>query len=107
MPQYRRGLWKQIFECEESKGLFTPLREDKEVFSMHMTMEEISHRVDTKSYIASLAPDERQRVIKEVLQLLKEHIPEGERFRRDVDGGKSEPVIRFQHTCDWYLYRKV
>ncbi|KAI7857292.1 S-adenosyl-L-methionine-dependent methyltransferase, partial [Circinella umbellata] len=70
-PQYRLGLWKQVFEDKEAAKLFKlPLNHIQFEYDFLVAKENIFRRVMTKSYISILTDEERANVTKEMEAIL-------------------------------------
>ena len=62
-PQYRKGNWKKIFETEEAKQLYTlPLQARQFTNDYPVKREQIWSRILSKSYIAVLEQEERDKL---------------------------------------------
>ncbi|KAI8139196.1 S-adenosyl-L-methionine-dependent methyltransferase [Fennellomyces sp. T-0311] len=70
-PQYRKGVWHDVFETEEAKALFKlPLNHRQIDNDYRCSRSDILTRVTTKSYIAVLADEQRADVLKEMEAVL-------------------------------------
>ncbi len=103
-PQYRRGLWKNVFQTEEAKGLFTPLTELDCVYHMDLTLDDIISRVYTKSYISVLGDEEKTRIKPLLRDILVNNVPE---FINHKGNPPKEVTASYQHVTDWVIaYKK-
>ena len=61
-PQFRLGLWRNVFKAASYDKLFEPAEETQWSFALHSTEDKVVDRVFSKSYIAVLPDNERQKV---------------------------------------------
>lgn len=65
-PQFRLNLWRATFSTDSYKELFVPPEETVWEYTLEGTRDIVVDRVCSKSYIAVLPPDAKEKVRKEV-----------------------------------------
>ncbi|KAI0256831.1 S-adenosyl-L-methionine-dependent methyltransferase [Lactifluus subvellereus] len=83
-PQFRLGLWRALFETQSFKGLFQPHQERSWSYSLMSSLEIVTDRAMSKSYIA-VQPEDIKTTIKADI---KEIIDRGD-GRRWIDEDKG------------------
>lgn len=70
-PQYRLGHWRQVFETDAAKSLYElPLKKAQFANDFRVERDNVWRRILTKSYIAVLSEEERQKLKKEVYEII-------------------------------------
>lgn len=93
-PQYRKGYWKQVFEIEEAKELYKlPLQHKQFMYDVPANVEDIWPRILSKSYIAILDQETRDKLHAEVQKVLDDELP-------------KEGTIIYRHDTDMYWCQK-
>ncbi|CAO3653302.1 unnamed protein product [Cunninghamella echinulata] len=70
-PQYRKGRWKQVFETDEAKALFDlPFHIKKFEYPMPFVRDLVFPRIASKSYIAVLSDEEKEKLHQKIDQVL-------------------------------------
>ncbi|THU96520.1 S-adenosyl-L-methionine-dependent methyltransferase [Dendrothele bispora CBS 962.96] len=70
-PQFRLGLWRKVFETIAYNRFFEPQEERVFQYTLETTEDQVLDRVCTKSYIAVLPPDEKEKVLSDVRAVLQ------------------------------------
>ncbi|KAH0826988.1 hypothetical protein J3R83DRAFT_4647 [Lanmaoa asiatica] len=65
-PQFRLGLWRQVFSTETYIKHFMPPEENEWVYHQDTSEKICVDRALSKSYISILPPDEKERVIQDI-----------------------------------------
>ncbi|KAG6851016.1 hypothetical protein H0H93_004503 [Arthromyces matolae] len=69
-PQFRLGLWRQVFETPAYGKFFNPPMEKIWSFGIPTTVEETVDRASSKSYVAVLPPTEKAEVLSDVRNIV-------------------------------------
>ncbi|KAL6060003.1 SAM-dependent methyltransferase [Balamuthia mandrillaris] len=104
-PQYRLGLWRKVFEEEESKEevqkMFAlPLSHKQFSQVMRCDKQKIWGRILSKSYIASLDSQQKEELRQKVMQLLEENIPE---FAKESSATEE---VSYPYLTDVFWFQK-
>ena len=70
-PQFRLGLWRRTWDTPSYKANFQPPKETKWSYKLPATLDVVTNRAHSKSYIAVLPPDEKAAVaanLKEIVE---------------------------------------
>ena len=70
-PQFRLGLWRAAFTVPTYKAKFHPQEENVWDYVLHGTRDIVVDRACSKSYIAVLSPEDRQKVISDIDAILQ------------------------------------
>ncbi|CAO3650145.1 unnamed protein product [Cunninghamella blakesleeana] len=83
-PQYRKGTWKKVFETDEAKSLFElPFHQKEFDYQMPFLRDLIYPRISSKSYIAILSDDKKEKLRQDIETVLDN--PDFD-FKADKDG---------------------
>ncbi|KAI8081819.1 S-adenosyl-L-methionine-dependent methyltransferase [Gilbertella persicaria] len=98
-PQYRKGAWRNVFETEEAKSLYTlPLQHKQFKNDFLVKREQIWSRILSKSYIAVLDQQEADALHKQIETTL-------DKF--DLPPRGSDQDIMYRHDTDlFWCYKK-
>ncbi|CAM6090728.1 unnamed protein product [Calypogeia fissa] len=70
-PQYRLGIWREVWGTEEAKKLFTELQEAQFQHVQLCTEDVVWGRVASKSYVACRSDEEKETLRAQVLEVLR------------------------------------
>ncbi|CAM6096933.1 unnamed protein product [Calypogeia fissa] len=70
-PQYRLGMWEEVWGTEEAKKLFTELHEAQFQHVQLCTEDVVWGRVVSKSYVACRSDEEKETLRAQVLEVLR------------------------------------
>ncbi|KAJ8483272.1 hypothetical protein ONZ51_g4819 [Trametes cubensis] len=70
-PQFRLGLWRATFSTPSYLANFEPQEENVWDYVLHGTRDIVVNRACSKSYIAVLNPEEKQKVIEDIDAILQ------------------------------------
>ncbi|THU89516.1 S-adenosyl-L-methionine-dependent methyltransferase [Dendrothele bispora CBS 962.96] len=70
-PQFRLGLWRKAFETIAYNKFFEPQEERVFQYTLETTEDQVLDRACSKSYIAVLPPDEKEKVVSDVRAVLQ------------------------------------
>lgn len=86
-PQFRLGLWRQTFDTPSYKKFFQPPEENQWEYTLPGTLEIVTNRAISKSYIAILPEEEKASVKADI----KSIVEKGDgRVWRDEKAGEFE-----------------
>jgi hypothetical protein len=71
-PQFRLGLWRQLYDAPSFTRSFTPAEENSWAYSLPATVDTVISRALSKSYIAILPDDAKNSVAEDIKQILEE-----------------------------------
>lgn len=95
-PQYRRGYWKNVFDTQEAQELYAlPLQHERFVFDVPAKRDDIWARIMSKSYIAILDQDDREKLHQDVEAVLQDP-----QFKLPKNGSEEEFI--YCHDTDMY-----
>ncbi|EIW85150.1 S-adenosyl-L-methionine-dependent methyltransferase [Coniophora puteana RWD-64-598 SS2] len=69
-PQFRLGLWRKLFDTPSYGASFQPPEEKQWEYHLEGSLDICTNRAQSKSYIAVLPPDEKQRVVDDIVAIL-------------------------------------
>lgn len=72
-PQFRQGLWRAFYNPDRTPSyaaLFKPQKEDTWAYTLPGTLEIVTERALSKSYIAILGEKEREEVVAEIRNII-------------------------------------
>lgn len=98
-PQFRLGLWRQVFDAPSYPKLFHP---PEEVVFPHIitgTVEAVTERVCTKSYIAVQSEEERAKILRLVSEIV-------ERGDGKVWVDKDKGIFEYPYTTTTVVLRR-
>ncbi|KAF5373778.1 hypothetical protein D9758_000584 [Tetrapyrgos nigripes] len=70
-PQFRLGHWRKAFETTAYKNYFDPQNERVFEYSLETTSSQVVDRACSKSYMAILSPEDKQKAIKDLEAILE------------------------------------
>ncbi|OSC99079.1 S-adenosyl-L-methionine-dependent methyltransferase [Trametes coccinea BRFM310] len=70
-PQFRLGLWRATFSTPSYQANFEPPEENVWDYVLHGTRDIVVNRACSKSYIAVLGPEDKQKVISDIDDILQ------------------------------------
>jgi hypothetical protein len=71
-PQFRLGLWRQLYKAPSFLNYFSPAEERSWSYSLPGSADIVAARASSKSYIAILPDDVKESVIDDVRRILEE-----------------------------------
>ncbi|TBU65751.1 S-adenosyl-L-methionine-dependent methyltransferase [Dichomitus squalens] len=98
-PQFRLGLWRATFSTPGYQANFEPPEEEVFEFVLEGTRDIVVNRACSKSYIAILPPDEKQKVIDDIDSVLKQ-----KDILKWIDEDKG--IFEYPYTTTVVLWRK-
>ncbi|KAF9815295.1 hypothetical protein IEO21_04658 [Rhodonia placenta] len=70
-PQFRLNLWEATFSTPSYQKFFEPPVRERWSYALQGTRDIVVNRALSKSYIAVLPPDEKEKVVKDIEQILE------------------------------------
>jgi hypothetical protein len=70
-PQFRLGLWRNVFSAPSYQTLFEPAEETQWSFNLQTTEDKVIDRIFSKSYIAILPANEKEQVKSSVKSIVE------------------------------------
>lgn len=70
-PQFRLGLWRQTFDTPSYKKLFQPPEESQWEYTLPGTLDIVTDRALSKSYIAILSEDEKTTIKADIKSIVE------------------------------------
>jgi len=97
-PQYRLELWKEVWEEEEAKCLFSPLQFQSIIHSIHSTKETIRQRLMSKSYMGCQEEKVRGEISEKIMEILNN--------ATDIDYDDNG-LVSFPYSTDIVWCKKI
>ena len=96
-PQFRLNLWRAFFDAPACASNFEPHGEQTWKFALPGTRDIVVNRSLSKSYIAVLPPDEKEKVVQDVDEILRKG--EGKKWTDESQGIFEYPYDTLVVTC--------
>ena len=96
-PQFRLNLWRAFFDAPAYASNFEPHGEQTWKYALPGTRDIVVNRALSKSYIAVLPPDEKEKVVQDVDEILRKG--EGKKWTDESQGIFEYPYGTLVVTC--------
>ncbi|KAH9842602.1 S-adenosyl-L-methionine-dependent methyltransferase [Rhodofomes roseus] len=83
-PQFRLNLWRALFSTPSYQSLFQPPEEKTWTYALPGTRDIVVNRALSKSYVAVLPPDEKEKVVQDIDEILRKG--EGRKWTDESQG---------------------
>ncbi|KAI0035092.1 S-adenosyl-L-methionine-dependent methyltransferase [Vararia minispora EC-137] len=70
-PQFRLGLWRAVFDTPNYKSSFVDTQEEIFAYTLEGSLEIVTDRVQSKSYITMLEQNEKAKVIEQIREIIE------------------------------------